>query len=46
MPNLRLINSRNPLNELVQNEVARRLTCGRKAIFVPFGLMVMVEAAK
>jgi radical SAM superfamily enzyme YgiQ (UPF0313 family) len=40
MPKLRLINPRNPLNGLVQNDVARRVTFGRKAIFMPLGLMV------
>jgi radical SAM superfamily enzyme YgiQ (UPF0313 family) len=40
MPKLRLINPRNPLNGLVQGDVARRLTFGRKAIFMPLGLMV------
>jgi radical SAM superfamily enzyme YgiQ (UPF0313 family) len=40
MPRLRLINPRNPLNHLVENDVARRLTFGRKAIFMPLGLAV------
>ena len=40
MPRLRLINPRNPLNGLVQNDVARRVTLGRKAIFMPLGLAV------
>jgi len=40
MPTLRLINPRNPLNHLVDNDVARRLTFGRKAIFMPLGLAV------
>ena len=40
MPRLRLINPRNPLNHLVDNDVARRLTFGRKAIFMPLGLAV------
>ncbi|HUU31832.1 MAG TPA: hypothetical protein VMY69_07010 [Phycisphaerae bacterium] len=31
MPRLRLINPRNPLNHLVENDVARRLTFGRTA---------------
>jgi len=35
-----LINPRNPLNGLVQTDVARRVTFGRKAIFMPLGLMV------
>jgi radical SAM superfamily enzyme YgiQ (UPF0313 family) len=40
MPRLRLINPRNPLNHLVDNDVARRLTFGRKALFMPLGLAV------
>jgi radical SAM superfamily enzyme YgiQ (UPF0313 family) len=40
VPRLRLINPRNPLNHLVENDVARRLTFGRKAIFMPLGLTV------
>jgi hypothetical protein len=40
MPKLRLINPKNPLNGLVQNDVARRVTFSRKAIFMPLGLMV------
>jgi len=40
VPKLRLINPRNPLNGLVQSDVARRITLGRKAIFMPLGLMV------
>jgi radical SAM superfamily enzyme YgiQ (UPF0313 family) len=44
MPRLRLINPKNPLNGLVQNDVARRVTFGRKAIFMPFGLMVAAAA--
>jgi radical SAM superfamily enzyme YgiQ (UPF0313 family) len=40
MPKLRLINPRNPLNGLVQSDLARRLTFGRKAVFMPLGLMV------
>jgi radical SAM superfamily enzyme YgiQ (UPF0313 family) len=44
MPKLRLINPQNPLNGLVQSDVARRLTFGRKAIFMPLGLMVAAAA--
>jgi len=44
MPRLRLINPRNPLNGLVQNDVARRVTLGRKAIFMPLGLAVAAGA--
>jgi radical SAM superfamily enzyme YgiQ (UPF0313 family) len=40
MPKLRLINPLNPLNGLVQSDMARRLTFGRKAVFMPLGLMV------
>ncbi|MDD4889450.1 MAG: radical SAM protein [Phycisphaerae bacterium] len=40
MPRLRLINPRNPLNGLVQGDIARRVTFGRKAVFMPLGLMV------
>jgi radical SAM superfamily enzyme YgiQ (UPF0313 family) len=40
MPKLRLINPKNPLNHLVDNDVARRITFGRKAIFMPLGLAV------
>lgn len=41
MPRLRLINPRNPLNGLVQSDIARRVTFGRKAVFMPLGLMVV-----
>ncbi|MBE3097076.1 MAG: B12-binding domain-containing radical SAM protein [Acidobacteria bacterium] len=44
MPRLRLVNPKNPLNGLVQGDVARRVTFGRKAIFMPFGLMVAAAA--
>jgi radical SAM superfamily enzyme YgiQ (UPF0313 family) len=37
---LRLVNPRNPLNHLVEGDVARRVTFGRKAIFMPLGLAV------
>jgi len=40
MAKFRLINPRNPLSGLVRNDVARRLTLGRQAIFMPLGLMV------
>ncbi len=40
MPTLRLINPRNPLSHLMDSAVARRVTFGRKALFVPLGLMV------
>jgi len=40
VPRLRLIKPRNPLNGLVQGDVARRITFGRKAIFMPLGLLV------
>jgi radical SAM superfamily enzyme YgiQ (UPF0313 family) len=40
VPKLRLINPRNPLNHLVENDVARRVTFGRKAVFMPLGLAV------
>lgn len=40
MPKLRLINPRNPLNALVDSDIARRVTFGRKAVFMPLGLMV------
>jgi radical SAM superfamily enzyme YgiQ (UPF0313 family) len=40
MPKLRLINPQNPLNGLVQSDLVRRLTFGRKAVFMPLGLMV------
>jgi hypothetical protein len=37
---LRHVNPRNPLNHLVESDVARRVTFGRKAIFMPLGLAV------
>ncbi|MDK1032053.1 MAG: hypothetical protein QGD94_08615, partial [Planctomycetia bacterium] len=40
VPKLRLINPRNPLNALVDSDIARRVTFGRKAVFMPLGLMV------
>ena len=40
MPKPGLINPQNPLNEPAQNDVARRVTFGRKAIFMRVGLMV------
>ncbi len=42
MPKLRLINPKNSLNGLVDSRIARRVTFGRKAIFMPLGLMVTV----
>ncbi len=40
MPKLRLINPRNPLVAVLQGPVARRVTFGRKALFMPLGLAV------
>ena len=40
MRKLRHVNPRNPLNHLVESDVARRVTFGRKAIFMPLGLAV------
>jgi radical SAM superfamily enzyme YgiQ (UPF0313 family) len=40
MRRLRLINPANPLNGLVHSDIARRVTFGRKAVFMPLGLMV------
>jgi radical SAM superfamily enzyme YgiQ (UPF0313 family) len=40
VPKLRLINPRNPLNHLVENDVARRVAFGRRALFMPLGLAV------
>ena len=40
MPKLGLINPQNQLKAPVQNDVARRVTFGRKAIFMRFGVMV------
>jgi radical SAM superfamily enzyme YgiQ (UPF0313 family) len=40
MPRLRLINPRNSINAIVESAVARRLTLGRKALFMPLGLAV------
>lgn len=37
---LRLINPKNSLNGLVDSRIARRVTFGRKAVFMPLGLMV------
>jgi radical SAM superfamily enzyme YgiQ (UPF0313 family) len=45
MPTLRLINPRNPINGLVENDIARRVTYGRKAIFMPLGLAVAAGCA-
>jgi len=42
---LRHVNPRNPLNHLVESDVARRVTFGRKAIFMPLGLAVAAAAA-
>ncbi|MCX5682941.1 MAG: radical SAM protein, partial [Planctomycetota bacterium] len=40
MRRLRLISPVNPLNHLMESDIARRLTFGRKAVFMPLGLAV------
>jgi len=40
MRKLRLISPINPLNHLMESDIARRVTFGRKAIFMPLGLAV------
>ncbi|MBM4017876.1 MAG: B12-binding domain-containing radical SAM protein [Planctomycetes bacterium] len=40
MPRLRLISPVNPLNHLMESDIARRVTFGRRAVFMPLGLAV------
>ena len=40
MPRIRLINPRNWFSEITNSRIVRRLTLGRKALFMPLGLCV------